>query len=156
MNRKIIGITVGTPYNPDKYSGDTSGGDGVINGLLKYTIENNQVTITGCKTDKFPEHYVIPSYIEGCPVVAIGKYAFEYTILKSIKMPRSIASIDECAFVDSDLTDIYYEGTEEEWKRILGYSELLGRVTVHYNQACATKEYVDDIVGNLESLLGGI
>jgi hypothetical protein len=41
MSRKIIGITVGTPLNPDKYSGGGTGG-----GLNITDDGNGNVTIT--------------------------------------------------------------------------------------------------------------
>ena len=49
--------------------------------LFLYTVENNQVTITGMKDTTLKE-IVIPSEISGYPVVAIGANAFlDYTTL---------------------------------------------------------------------------
>lgn len=53
-------------------------------------------------------------------LVSIGKYAFEDACsLTSITIPRSVTTIETGAFSGcSELCDIYYEGTEAEWKQI--------------------------------------
>ncbi len=58
--------------------------------------------------------------------------------LSSIVLPESLASIGSGAFMDCDrLTDIYYSGSEEEWKAIsIGdyVGPLLG-ATIHFNSS---------------------
>ena len=65
---------------------------------LAYTIDKNEVTITGIGScaDK---DLVIPDRIEGLPVTAIGYCAFRYdSQLESISIPASINYIGNCAF----------------------------------------------------------
>ncbi len=97
-------------------------------------------------------------------VTSIGTYAFaECNNLTSVSLPKNISILEERAFsgsynlkkifipkslqlikaynfnVDYDgnskLTDIYYEGTEQEWEQItiLSNNEGLNNATIHYN-----------------------
>jgi len=53
--------------------------------------------------------------------------------LKSITIPKSVKKIKDEVFDGcSSLMDVYYTGTEEEWKAIENY-EALKDVTIHYN-----------------------
>ena len=63
---------------------------------------------------------VIPSEIDGVPVISIGINSFnEYTNLTSITIPSTVTSIDKNAFNGcTALTTVYYTGTEEEWNAI--------------------------------------
>ncbi len=56
--------------------------------------------------------------------------------LTTITIPKSVIGIFEHAFYDcNSLTDIYYTGTEDEWRQISikNYNEPLTNATVHYN-----------------------
>lgn len=147
-------------------SGGTSGG--IVDRLLNYYIEDCDAIITGHKTHIFPDNYALPNYIEDCPVVDIEScafvnaifkhltlpsnlayiedYVFENSFLESVKIPRSVTFIGNGAFLGSALTDIYYEGTEEEWKDIsIGEQAFdFDKVIIHYNQSSVTKDYVDN------------
>ncbi len=96
---------------------------------LKYEIQGDAVTITGCDK-KASGILIIPSRIEGKPVTRIGKSAFSRcysltsiripdsvtsigkeafsacTSLTSISIPDSVTSIGKHAFSSSDLTSI--------------------------------------------------
>ena len=66
----------------------------------------------------------------------IGKQAFSSSMLEYVIIPKSIAFIDDNAFAwNENLTDVYYEGTEEEWKEIVIMEDYpyLTKATVHYN-----------------------
>ncbi len=58
------------------------------------------------------------------------------TSLKSIVIPASVTRIGDMAFIQCPaLTDVYYGGSEEDWKSIdMGSDNGLTNVTVHYNQ----------------------
>ena len=78
------------------------------------------------------ESIVIPD-----SVTSIGYWAFRgCSSLESIVIPDSVTSIGERAFEGcSSLTDVYYTGSESEWKAIsIGYfNTYLTNVTIHYN-----------------------
>ncbi|MBR5246614.1 MAG: leucine-rich repeat domain-containing protein [Clostridia bacterium] len=67
----------------------------------------------------------------------IGRYAFyQCENLSSVVIPLSVQKIDYGAFQScTNLKDVYYEGTEEQWKSILiGRSNRpLLNATIHYN-----------------------
>ena len=65
---------------------------------LKYTISNNEVTITGLK-DRYVTEVIIPSEIDGMPVTRIENYAFEScTGLASVTIPHNVTKIGHFAF----------------------------------------------------------
>lgn len=61
--------------------------------MLKYKIENNEVTITGYK-DQFVKSIVIPDTIEGYPVTRIRSWCFTgRNNLKRLVIPNSVTDI---------------------------------------------------------------
>lgn len=77
---------------------------------FEYVLEDGECTITGYIGKD--EYVIIPSEIEGCPVINIGESAFdadflEDIILKEVRIPDSVDNIDNCAFYGcSELTEI--------------------------------------------------
>ena len=73
----------------------------------------------------------------GDDVTTIGKEAFyNCDSLTSIVIPDSVTTIGKYAFDGySSLTDVYYTGTEEQWKAISigAYNESLTNATIHYD-----------------------
>lgn len=62
---------------------------------LKYKVENDSITITGCKSDTIE----IPEMINGISVTSIGEHAFSACkSLTSITIPDSVTSIGKNAF----------------------------------------------------------
>ena len=72
----------------------------------------------------------------GNNVEEIGDNAFgECTELKSIFIPDSVTYIGMTVFDGSGITDIYYEGTLEQWEAINidSWNDVLQAATIHYN-----------------------
>lgn len=68
-------------------------------------------------------------------VTDIGVFTFECGSLSTVTIPTSMTSIGSGAFADCDkLTDVYYDGTEEQWNRIsIGeQNEPLLNATIHF------------------------
>ena len=71
----------------------------VITGNYTYTVSNNNATITGYTGNGGT--IIIPSTLDGYPVVAIGDYAFSScSSLTSVAMPNNVTSIGYGAFFD--------------------------------------------------------
>ena len=72
-------------------------------------------------------------------VAKIEDWAFgchePHSALERVSIPASVTSIGYAAFYNSSLTDIYYGGTEAQWKAIqVGkFNEELTRANIHYN-----------------------
>ena len=74
-------------------------------------------TVTGC--DSGVTEAVIPSEIGGIPVTGIGRRAFDCYGLTSVTIPDTVTTIGEGAFYYCEnLTDVYYGGSESQWKQI--------------------------------------
>ncbi len=88
---------------------------------LTYTIENGEVTITGCD-NSLSGDITIPSTIEGYPVTSIGDDAFYYcTSLASITIPSSVTSIGDDAFAGcQSLTSIIVSEDNPNYSSIDG------------------------------------
>lgn len=62
----------------------------------------------------------------------VVSYAFESSALETIYLPHSVKKIGEGAFHNTPLTDIYYNGTVDEWKAIeKGETIFSQAVTIH-------------------------
>ena len=99
------------------------------NGVL---FDKNKRIIIKYPVGKRDASYVIPN-----SVTRIGDGAFYFcTGLTSIEIPNSVTSIDSGAFeYCNSLTDVYYSGSEEQWKAIsvAEYNDPLTSATIHYN-----------------------
>lgn len=79
----------------------------------------------------------VPDKVMMLTVTEIGKKAFTHESSKSIEeihLPNTLLRIGASAFAKLPaLTDVYYEGSQEEWEKI---SELapLENVTLHFNE----------------------
>lgn len=71
-------------------------------------------------------------------VTSIGSGTFQYCSLTSIAIPKSVTSIGQYAFYTyNKLKDVYYAGSEEEWKKIsIGRdNDVLLSAAIHYNSS---------------------
>ncbi|MCI9157068.1 MAG: leucine-rich repeat protein [Lawsonibacter sp.] len=77
---------------------------------------------------------------------SIGIWAFgHYTDLTRVFIPTNVKSIEYAAFWDTGIKDVYYAGTEAQWKAIqMGeYNEKLTRANIHYNHLMADVKTTD-------------
>ena len=69
----------------------------------------------------------------------IPEYAFnQCSSLKTVTIPSSVTRISECAFQGTNLTDIYFKGSKEQWDAVsidnTGFgNRCLESATIHYN-----------------------
>ncbi|MBQ8208997.1 MAG: leucine-rich repeat protein [Clostridia bacterium] len=69
---------------------------------------------------------------------------FNCSSLNSVTVGKGLKSIGFWAFLYTSISDIYYAGSEEDWKNIDGYSELTAS-TMHYNHNPHTHSYSSSI-----------
>lgn len=127
--------------------------DGVYFGSSKEGLPSNEIWLSQGSTlipNSVKRNVIIPKIYDSCTVTGIMALGFkDYELMQSITLPDTIKCINVDAFVGcSNLTDVYYEGTKTQWEsiQILNGNETLTNATIHYNQALATKEYVDNKV----------
>ena len=104
-----------------------------------YTVPEGTLTIGD---SAFVYAYKLISVTFANSVIRIGKYAFDgCDKLTTVIIPDSVTEIGYSAFVEwshepsGNLTDVYYTGTEEQWKSISidDYNDRLINATIHYN-----------------------
>ena len=69
-------------------------------------------------------------------VIKIGDWAFQgCTTLTEMSIPASVTSIGYAAFWNTEIADIYYSGTEDQWKAIQTgeFNDPLTKANIHYN-----------------------
>jgi len=136
INNSNLSLTCGSASNGyvAYYAKEIHTGESKIdnqNGYLFYTYDgvNYLLGYVGNDTE-----LILPQNYNG-EVYEIYKYAFEdcYS-LTSIVIPDSVTSIGADAFFGCNITDIYFMGTEEEWKAIEKWiSEIPSSATIHFN-----------------------
>lgn len=73
---------------------------------LSYTVNSGKVTVTGLLNQGITD-LIIPAYIAGQPVTAIGAAAFrDKATLRTVVLPDTVTEIGSNAFASSGLTDI--------------------------------------------------
>ena len=80
---------------------------------------------------------------KGAKVKSLGSYCFNNTAISKIMIPKTVTSIDSYAFSQCKyLTDVFYPGTQSEWKKISISSgnEKLTNSTMHYNSTYYAEE----------------
>lgn len=117
-------------------NGVTSFGSGVFNTCLSLpnvSIGDNITVIDGLA---FRQCASLTYMNLGDNVKRIGSMAFADCVnLKTVYITDSVAEIEEKAFEDSAVTDIYYGGTEEQWKKIdIGENDF-ENITVHFGRS---------------------
>lgn len=116
----------------------TALGNGVFQGCesLEYITLPDSITKIGDLA--FGNCYSLSSIILPNKLTNIAAAMFGgCSALTSINIPKSVTSIGGLAFYAcSSLKDVYYGGTEDEWKKINigGFNEPLENATIHYTK----------------------
>ncbi|MBD5632033.1 MAG: leucine-rich repeat domain-containing protein, partial [Clostridia bacterium] len=111
-----------------------------------YTLNDGGGSYALSQVDINATEFVIPAEYNGLPVTAINRDAFYYVDypmgcagpdvyvakLDSLTIPSSITEIKYGAFYKSDIKNIHYEGTIEEWCSISFGSSVFGEETSFY------------------------
>lgn len=90
-------------------------------GCFYYRIEGNEIIITGYNRKSKDRYPVIPSFVDGKPVVAIASNALKNFRGYELTIPITIKSIRDGVFDENtyrDILQINYMGSEEQWKSI--------------------------------------
>ena len=69
-------------------------------------------------------------------IVAIGEEAFYNTRISTITLPVTLTAMNTYAFYNTPITDVYYGGSEAQWKQIrrtgFALTNPLAKATIHY------------------------
>ena len=138
LGANVSGIQSGTFQGCDRLSEFTVSADnanyGSLNGvLLTKDMKNLMAYPAGCKNAE----YNVPSTVE-----TIWEYAFyNCSSLNEIYLPLSLKTVEASAFdCSSAITDVYYEGTEEDWSKVsvsTSGNDYLLNARMHYNSVPA-------------------
>ncbi len=84
---------------------------------------------------------------EGIETIAYKTFSF-CRDTPSVWIPKSVKRIEKAAFqgIEDTLKDVYYAGSEAEWKKIVidnegGFNDSLGIATIHYNSPVASSAF---------------
>lgn len=101
---------------------------------LTYSIENEEVMITGCTLGVMGS-YAIPPTIEGYPVTSISNYALRDNSFNEIIIPDTVTNIGEWAFTNSvNLTNVVIgDGVASIGDYAFNYCTSLTSVTIGDN-----------------------
>ncbi len=116
--------------------GATSIGDGAFFSCSNPTSVTIPNSVTSIGNGAFEYCDSLTSVTIPNSVTSIGYQAFCWcSSLTSVTIPNSVTSIGDMAFFFDSLTDVYFTGTEQEWKAIeIGESnDPLQNAIIHFN-----------------------
>ena len=104
----------------------------------------------------FEEHLPECTPLYDVPIRVGSKVALKTGYVSDIYTVINIDGGESGAFRYSGISDVFYEGSKEQWKSICDGLEESEGITIHYNQRPATVDFVNSKLGDIETLLGGI
>lgn len=102
-------------------------------GLVSVTIPNSVTKIEGWA---FSDCHGLTEIMIPDSVTSIGEWAFQSNKLTRMSISDGVTDIGKGAFFYcANLTDVYYSGTEAQWKaiEISAHNDPLTSATIHYN-----------------------
>ena len=110
--------------------------------IHKNAFANSAVTLVKYEIQKVVRDNVVKFVPSETGIETFGEGAFQNTELKKIILPKTLKKIEKNCFYSCDvLTEIYYEGSPEEYKKIIieeeGNEALLNANVYYYSE---TKE----------------
>jgi len=117
-------------------SGVTSIGERAFQDCSNLSKVNIQSGVSSIGNAAFERCTALTEITIPSSVTSIGEWAFQgCTALTEITIPASVTSIGDVAFYKTGLTDVYYGGTEAQWKAIAigDYNNPLTKANIHYN-----------------------
>ena len=115
----------------------------VLRTMTELTVPSS---VTSLGDSAFRDYLGLTSVTFSSGNVRVGDRTFwGLNALTSVTIPVSMTSIGYAAFWDTGVTDVYYAGTEAQWKAIqIGdYNEKLTRANIHYNHLMADVKTTD-------------
>ena len=95
---------------------------------FSFSTNNDGITIDGYTGTN--SSAVIPDFINGLPVTAIGETAFQFSGLESVTVGSNVTSLGAYAFAGSDIASIYFVGNAPGFGQ---YTFFLSGPTIYYN-----------------------
>ena len=128
--------TILDQFNPSSRDDDKS----CLTNIILNRVQGNAKSGTGVLPISwlYPPHVLrkISDLNLGTDVTGISDYAlYGLGNLERVRLPASVTGIGYAAFWGTGLTDVYYEGSEAQWKRISvgAFNENLTNANIHYN-----------------------
>lgn len=125
-----------------------------VAGIGTSAFQNNQTltnvivpgNATAIKASAFQGCFNLTEAMFFSGVSDIGKWAFgNCSALTRVSIPASMTSVGYAAFWDTNVKDVYYAGTEAQWKAIQidEYNKKLTQANIHYNSLLADVKTAD-------------
>ncbi|MCD7833976.1 MAG: leucine-rich repeat protein [Lachnospiraceae bacterium] len=141
--------------------GVTSIGDNAFNGYTSITSVTIADTVTSIGDSSFMGCTGLTSIEIPDSVITIGEYAFALTGLETVTIGTGLETVGNDAFYNCEnITDVYYNGSEEEWSEIeIGSdNDTLVSTNIHLNGETdddssldTTTDYSSDIAAFLSN-----
>ena len=133
--RSFTALLLKNNINPLKYMDEVPEYFAYGLNIKEFIIPNNIIEISPCA---FEDCSILTNITIGSGTTLIYNSVFSNCErLASITIPKSVVYIGQAAFRNcSKLKDVYYEGSEEDWKNIeieWWCNELLRNANIHYN-----------------------